>query len=59
MEAEEARKVLKIMTSADCFCDHCAGALFEQFLEEYAEFIDIANDIWKDTYKYEYKNKDK
>jgi|Deesub1362B_J571_1020462.scaffolds.fasta_scaffold00997_10 phage pi2 protein 07 len=47
MNKEEAKKILKIMVSADGGCVYYARELFVQFAREFPEFKKLAEDIFK------------
>jgi hypothetical protein len=53
MNKEEAKRVLEIMALADGGCIYCGGELFNQFIEEFPEFTDMAMEIFKKKFDIE------
>ncbi|WP_456478140.1 hypothetical protein [Geoglobus ahangari] len=54
MDVEDARTVLRIMTTADDYCAHCASKLFIQFVKEFPEFKELATEIFMEVFGEDY-----
>jgi len=47
MTKEEAERVIRILLTADGGCQYCARDLLTSFCEEFPEFKELAEDIFK------------
>ncbi|AGK61162.1 hypothetical protein Asulf_01163 [Archaeoglobus sulfaticallidus PM70-1] len=47
MNRDEARKVLEVLAKADGGCEFCARELFNNFIQEFPEFSDLAKTVFK------------
>lgn len=57
MTQDEAKDVIRIMTTVDGKCSHCARDLVNQFLEKQPSHLLSAKHIWRDTFGTDFYSK--
>jgi hypothetical protein len=50
MDKETAKKVLKIMLTADSGCEFCVRDLFLKFIKEFPEYSYLARKMYRETF---------
>ena len=50
IDKETAKKVLKIMLTADSSCEFCVRDLFMKFIKEFPEYSYLARKIYEETF---------
>jgi len=50
MDSKEAEKIIKILLSADGGCEYCVSDLLNSFSQEFPEFRELAEMIFKETF---------
>ncbi|GEM_PF-1991631 len=53
MNTESAKKIIKILLSADGGCKFCASELLELFIKQFPEYKDLAKELFKKTFETE------
>jgi len=59
IDKEIAKKVLKIMLTADSGCEFCVRYLFMKFIKEFPEYSYLARKIYEETFNQELITKNK
>lgn len=57
MNKNEARKILKIMTTADSECGVCARELMQRFIRNFPQFLNLAEEVYREEFSYESADK--
>lgn len=57
MNKKEAKKVIKILITADGGCQYCVSDLLKLFSKEFPEFKELAEDIFKKKFNKNINNK--
>ena len=55
MTRDEAKIVLDIMKTADSECWDCAGKLFNRFIKQYPQYMDLAKDIYQNKFNVDWE----
>ena len=53
IDKETAKKVLKIMFTADGGCEFCVRDLFLKFIKEFSEYSYLARKMYRETFNQE------